>query len=59
MDHIREVPKGATKNDKDSSQGNIAELGNNVYQYGIQEQDEKVHQNGRGNSQLCRCRKRV
>jgi transcriptional regulator with AAA-type ATPase domain len=37
-------------------QGNIAELGNNVYQYGIQEQGEKVHQNGRGNSQLCRNR---
>jgi hypothetical protein len=32
------------KNDKNSMQGNIAELGNNVYQYGTQDQGEKVHQ---------------
>jgi hypothetical protein len=31
------------RNDKNSLQGNIAEFGNNVYQYGTQEQGEKVH----------------
>ena len=41
------------KNNKNSLQGNIAELGNKVYQYGTQDQGEKVHQNNRGNSQLC------
>jgi hypothetical protein len=40
-------------NDKNSLQGNIAELGNNVYQYGTQDQGEKVHQNGGGDSRLC------
>jgi hypothetical protein len=44
--------KGNT-NDKNSLQGNIAELGNNVYRYGTRDQGEKVHQNGGGNSQLC------
>jgi hypothetical protein len=44
------------QNDKNSLQGNIAEFGNNVYQYGIQEEGEKVHQNGRGDSQLCQKR---
>jgi hypothetical protein len=37
-------------NNKNSLQGNIAELGNNVYQYGTRDQGEKVHQNDRGNS---------
>jgi hypothetical protein len=40
-------------NDKNSLQGNIAELGNNVYQYGTRDQGEKVHQNNRGDSGLC------
>jgi transcriptional regulator with AAA-type ATPase domain len=52
MDHTREVPMG-NRNDKNSLQGNIAELGNNVYQYGTQNQGEKVRQNDRGNSPLC------
>jgi hypothetical protein len=30
-------------NDKDTLQGNIAEHGNNVYQYGTRDQGEKVH----------------
>jgi hypothetical protein len=37
-------------NDKNSLQGNIAELGNNVYQYGTRDQGEKVHRNDGGNS---------
>ena len=41
------------RNNKNSLQGNIAELGNNVYQYGTQDQGEKVHQNDRGDSRLC------
>jgi hypothetical protein len=44
------------RNDKNSLQGNIAELDNNVYQYGTRDQGEKVHLNGRGNSQLCQKR---
>jgi hypothetical protein len=39
-------------NDKNSLQGNIAELGNNVYQYGTRDQGKKVHQNDRGDRQL-------
>jgi hypothetical protein len=35
-DHIREVPIGKT-----SLQGNIAELGNNVYQYGTRDQGDR------------------
>jgi hypothetical protein len=31
------------RNDKNSLRGNIAELGNNVYQYGTRDQGEKVH----------------
>jgi hypothetical protein len=45
------------RNEKYSLQGNIAELGNNVvYQYGTQDQGERLYQNDRGNSQLCRKR---
>jgi hypothetical protein len=36
--------------------GNIAELGNNVYQYGTRDQGEKVGLNDRGDSRLCRKR---
>jgi hypothetical protein len=43
-------------NDKNILQGNIAELGNNVYQYGTRDQGEKVHQNIIGNSRLCQKR---
>jgi hypothetical protein len=39
-DHIREVHIG-TRNDKNSLQGNIAELGNNVYQYGTRDQGDR------------------
>jgi transcriptional regulator with AAA-type ATPase domain len=54
MDHTREMPIGATEsNDKNSLQGNIAELGNNVYEYGTRDQGEKVHENDIGNSGLC------
>jgi hypothetical protein len=55
----RSYKRGAyrgNKNDKNNLQGNIAELGNNVYQYGTQDQGEKVHQNDGGNSRLCRKR---
>jgi hypothetical protein len=41
------------RNNKNSLQGNIAELGNNVYQYGTRDQGEKVHQKNRGDSRLC------
>jgi hypothetical protein len=37
-------------NDKNSLQGNITELGNNVYQYGTRDLGDKVHQNNGGNS---------
>ena len=40
-DHTREVPIGATRIDKSSLQGNIAELGNNVYQYGTRDQGDR------------------
>jgi hypothetical protein len=46
--HKRGVYRG-NRNDKNSLQGNIAELGNSVYQYGAQDQGEKVHQNDGGN----------
>jgi hypothetical protein len=40
------------RNDKNSLQGNIAELGNNVYQYGTRrDQGENLRQNDGGNSQ--------
>jgi transcriptional regulator with AAA-type ATPase domain len=38
-DHIREVSIGVSH--KSSLQGNIAELGNNVYQYGTRDQGDK------------------
>jgi hypothetical protein len=38
------------RNNKNSLQGNIAELGNNVYQYATWDQGEKVHLNEGGNS---------
>jgi hypothetical protein len=42
MDHIRKVPiVGANRNDKNSLQGNIAELGNNIYQYGTRDQGDR------------------
>jgi hypothetical protein len=44
------------RNVKNSLQRNIAELGNNVYQYGTRDQGEKVHQNDRGDSRVCRKR---
>jgi hypothetical protein len=53
----RSYKRGAyrgNRNDKNSLQGIIVELGNNIYQYGTQDQGEKVHQNDRGDSQLCR-----
>jgi hypothetical protein len=43
---------GGNRNEKKSLQGNIAELGNNVYQYGTPDQGEKVYQNNGGNSRL-------
>jgi hypothetical protein len=40
MDHIRGAYRG-NRNDKNSLQGNIAELGNNVYQYGTRDQGDR------------------
>jgi hypothetical protein len=40
--HIREVLIGVTQKDKNSLQGNIAELGNNLYQYGTQDQGDRL-----------------
>ena len=40
-DHIREVPIGATEMIRTVLQGNIAELGNNVYQYGTRDQGDR------------------
>jgi hypothetical protein len=40
------------RNNKNSLQGNIAELGNNVSQYGTQDRGEKVHQNDRGKEDM-------
>jgi hypothetical protein len=41
MDHTREVPIRGNRNDKNRLQGNIAELGNNVYRYGTQDQGDR------------------
>ena len=41
MDHTREVPTGATETKKNRLQGNIAELGNSVYQYGYRKTNPK------------------
>jgi hypothetical protein len=40
-DHIREVPAMGNRDDKNSLQGNISELGNNIYQYGIRDQGDR------------------
>jgi hypothetical protein len=39
-DHIREVHRG-NRNDQNSLQGNITELGNNIYQYGTRDQGDR------------------
>jgi hypothetical protein len=41
------------RSNNNSVQVYIAKLGNNVYQYGTQDQGENVHQNDRGDSRLC------
>jgi hypothetical protein len=40
-DHIREVPAMGNRDDKNSLQGNISELGNNIYQYGTRDQGDR------------------
>jgi hypothetical protein len=56
MDHIREVPIGATETIRIVCKETIAELGNNIYQYGTQDQGDKAYQNNRGDSRLSRKR---
>jgi hypothetical protein len=41
-DSTREVPIGATTTTKNSLQGNLAGLGNNVYQYGTRDQGDRL-----------------
>jgi hypothetical protein len=44
------------RNDKNSLQGNIAELGNNIYQYGIRDRGDRFTRTTEG---IADCRKRV
>jgi hypothetical protein len=48
----KRVAYRGNRNDKNSLQANIAELGNKVYQYGTRDQGETVHQNNKDNGQF-------